>query len=132
MLRAARPSPAPPAPSTPGAQPPADGPSTCAKARRRPSPTARSPGGLPAVALAAEHELAGQRDARRRRGVGDDRDGLGHAAGHRAARAVLALADDLVLAALGQRALQAGVQARGLEVVQQVLGLVLEADDRDL
>ena len=88
--------------------------------------------GLAPVALLAQDELRGQGDARRRRRVGDDRDGLGDAARQRQPVAGGRLDDDLVVAGLDQRALQARVQPGGLEVVQQVLGLVLEAQDRDL
>ena len=48
-------------------------------ARRRPASRRSGSSALAPVALAAEHELLGQRDPRRRRGVGDHRDGLGDA-----------------------------------------------------
>ena len=48
--------------------------------RALPAPVPAGRVGSAPVALAPEHELLGQRDARRRRGVGEHRDGLGDAA----------------------------------------------------
>ena len=82
---------------------------------------------LAAVAL-AEHELLGQRGARRRRGVGDHRDGLGDARRDRAASPVGGLrrrpAPSSRSASVPSRP---GSRPERLQVVQQVLGLVLEA-----
>src|SRR5439155_14212364 len=104
--------------------------STVARARR--SETGRrSEDSLAPVRALTEHELPGKRDARRRRGVGEDRHRLGHAARDHRAAAVM-LDDDLAVAGARQRALEPGLETRGLEVVQQVLGLVLEAQDADL
>ena len=55
----------------------------------------RAAAALAPVAL-AEHELLGQRGARRRRGVGDHRDGLGHARREARRAAVGGLDDDLL------------------------------------
>ena len=72
--------------------------------RRGRGPPGRRPGlSLAAVALAAQHQLLGQRDASRRRRIGDHRDGLGDAGGHDAAAAV-GLDDDLLVVALDQAA----------------------------
>ena len=46
-----------------------------------------------------------------------------------AARPSALCSDHLLVVAHRERALQAGLEARGLEVVQQILGLVLEAQD---
>ena len=72
---------------------------------RRPELSGRS-------GLRAEHELLGQRDARRRRRVGDDRDRLGDAAASARRGAPPASDDDLVVAALGERALHARARCR--------------------
>ena len=66
---------------------------------------------LAAVAVLGEHELLGQRRARRRRRVGDDRDRLGHRAAD-LARAAVERDDHVLVVVLGQRALQAGLDAR--------------------
>jgi hypothetical protein len=63
-----------------------------------------------------------------RRGVGDDRDRLGHAAGDREPLAV-ALQGHLLVAGLREGALEARRETGLHEVVQQVLRLVLEAQD---
>src|SRR5687768_9808922 len=82
----------------------------------------------PAIALLPEHELLRERDAGRWRRVGANRDGLGDAAGDHVAIAVR-VDRDLVLAAGSERALEARVEALRLEVVEHVLGLVLEAQN---
>ena len=83
------------------------------------------------VALAPEHQLLGERDPRRRRGVGDHRHGLGDARGD--GRHLAVGHDGHVLAVVGgDLALQPGLDARALEVVQEILGLVLEPQDRHL
>ena len=64
-------------------------------------------------------------------GIGHHGDGLGHAAGDRVGVAVR-LDRDRVVAGLRELALQTGREARVLEVVQQVLGLVLEPQHGDL
>ena len=87
---------------------------------------------LAAVALLGEHELLGQRGARRRRRVGEHRDGLGDRAGERRACRRRTSTTTCSSSTVGDHALAAGLEALGLEQVQQVLGLVLEAQDRDL
>jgi hypothetical protein len=62
------------------------------------------------------------------RGGGPHRHGLGHAEGDRGRRPV-ELELDVVAVGGGDRALRAGIEARGLEVVQQVLGFVLQTED---
>src|SRR3954453_6135141 len=83
------------------------------------------------VAFLGPHELLGQRRARWRGRVSAHRHGLGHRA--RELRGALAEVDRHLLAvdpaddAVGPR-----LHSRVLKVVQQVLGLVLEAQDRHL
>ena len=87
----------------------------------------RRPAGSPErpYSLLAEHQLLGQRGARRRRRVGDHGDGLGHRARERGV-AVGERDDDVLGVDLGDLALLARRQALVLEQVQQILGLVLE------
>ncbi len=86
----------------------------------------RLPLALAAVAL-AQHELLRQRGARRRRRVGDDGDGLGDAGGETEAPSVGGAQLDVLGPALGDDGLESRLDAGGLQVVQEVLGLVLEA-----
>ena len=67
---------------------------------------------LAPVALAPDDELLGQGDARRRRGVGEHRDGLGDRPRNRAAAAVGRLDHDLLVVAADERGLHAGVDPR--------------------
>ena len=73
----------------------------------------------------------GQRGARCGCRLSAHRNRLGDAARHRVA-AVVRDDDDLVIARALELAVQPGVQAALLEVVQELLGLVLEAQHRDL
>src|SRR5512132_2761997 len=85
---------------------------------------------LAPVAVAREHELLGQRDPRRRRRIGDHR----HRLGDRTQDAHLMAAgvqDDLVAVVLAQGGRHARLEALLLQVVQEVLGLVLETQDGD-
>src|SRR3954470_19689023 len=85
-------------------------------------------GFLLAVALLREHELAGgERGARRRRGIGADCDGLGDRPRDGRGAAVVGDYRDLAIREF-DRSRQPRVEARVLQVVQQVLGLVLEAE----
>src|SRR4051812_19693339 len=83
---------------------------------------------LAPVAVAREHELLGQGDPRRGRRIGDDR----HRLGDRAQDAHLVPAGvehDLVAVVLAYGGRQPRLEALVLQVVQQVLGLVLQAQD---
>src|SRR4051812_8937670 len=98
-------------------------PVTIATRPRSSTETALAP-----VAVAREHELLGQRDPRRGRRVGPDR----HRLGDRAQDAHLVpvgLEHDLVAVVLAQRGRQPRLETLVLQVVQEVLGLVLEAQD---
>ena len=84
-------------------QPPGDlraDPPVRAEPARVAGASSRWPGDLAAVTLAPEHELLGQRGARRRRGIGEHRDGLGDARGDGRDRAVGS--DRHVLAIVGR------------------------------
>src|SRR3954452_11083139 len=87
--------------------------------------------GLAAVSVAGEDQLLRDRRPRWRRRVGADRDGLGDALGD----AMLARGGgdrDAVVVGGAELALEARLEARGFEVVEELLGLVLEAQDVDL
>ncbi len=89
------------------------------------------PRDLAPVALLCEHELLGQRGARRGRRVGEHRHGLGHRAGERGVP-VGERDHHVVGVDLGDLALLARGETLVHEEVQQVLGLVLEAKNGDL
>src|SRR3954451_2663843 len=87
-----------------------------------------STGELAPVAGAREHELLGQGDPRRGRRIGDDR----HRLGDRAQDAHLVPAGvehHLVAVVLAHGGRQPRLEALVLQVVQQVLGLVLQTQD---
>jgi EmrB/QacA subfamily drug resistance transporter len=90
----------------------------------------RSAASLSPVPLLREHQLLGQGGARRRRGIGEHRHRLGHRPGDRAGAAVGRLDDDLLGRGRGHRALHPRLDPGLLQVVQKVLRLVLEAQDR--
>jgi hypothetical protein len=84
---------------------------------------------LTAVALAAEHQLLGQRDPRRRRRVGEHRHGLGDT--DRDGGLAPVSGDRHVLAVVADHlAVHSGFDPGVLEVMQEVLGLVLEPENR--
>ena len=107
----------------------------CTDALESPTPAAVAPrcaSALPLapVAVLGDDELLGQRDARRRRRVGDHRDRLGHRGRERDLLAA-ELDRDLLVARGHERALEPRLDAAIVEVVQELLGLVLEAQDPD-
>ena len=83
----------------------------------------------PVAVLGQDQLLRGRRGARRRRRVGAHRDRLGDRGGD--GDLAVAGVDRHVLALGRHRAVHAGLHARGHELVEQVLGLVLEAQDLD-
>src|SRR3954447_13103816 len=83
---------------------------------------------LAPVTIRADHQLIGQGRARRWRGIGPDRDRLGDAL-RDLVTAVVRRHHDLIFPRALERALQARMQACALQVVEYLLGLVLEAQD---
>src|ERR1044072_6750931 len=89
----------------------------CARALTAPGPSTP-------VALARQHELLGQRDARRRRRVGDDRYRLGARERDGELAAGVGGERERLGRRAGERAAHAGFDPGFLEVAQEILGFV--------